>query len=202
MNEKLLLPAYYFPPISYFQEIAHLDVPIVLDQSEHFIKQSYRTRIKIGTANGILELFIPIIHGRKTHVAMKEIRISDDHPWQRLHWQSIQTAYRSSAYFEFYEDDLAYFYTEKFDFLMDYHVRQLEVILKMLKLNRTISLSEEFTPYTSNTDYRLSIHPKNVNNSKEIKPYYQVFEDRQGFIPDLSILALICNQGPHSKLYI
>ncbi|MHC8949417.1 WbqC family protein [Sphingobacterium hungaricum] len=203
MQGKLLLPAYYMPPISYFQAIVQQPDEIVIDQSEHYPKQTYRTRTRIGTANGILELFVPILHGRKTHIPMKDVKISDDHPWQRLHWQSIQTAYRSSAYFEYYEDDLNYFYENKFEYLVDYNAQQVKLFLKMLKIKREVSFSETFEPYnTEEIDYRRAIHPKQVLDIDSIKPYHQVFEDRQGFIPNLSILDLLCNQGPQSKNFL
>ncbi|WP_140938841.1 WbqC family protein [Sphingobacterium lumbrici] len=203
MFSQLLLSATYLPPVSYFHAIYQHDLPVVLDQYEHYPKQTYRTRAKIATASGILELFVPIVHGRKEHVAMKDIRINYDHDWQRLHWQSIQTAYRSSAYFEFYEDEFEAFYKKKYEFLFDYNLSQLELILKLLKVKRNISFTDSYEKVPSGMlDYRGLIHPKKPSVFEISKPYYQVFNDRTGFIPELSIIDLIFNQGPQSKSYL
>src|SRR5690606_29244985 len=121
MESQLLLPAFYLPPVSYFHIIQQTDQPILLERFEHYPKQSYRTRTKIATANGTLDLIVPIIHGRKEHVPMKDIRINYEFDWQRLHWLSLQTAYRSSAYFEYYEDDFLQFYNKRHDFLFDFN---------------------------------------------------------------------------------
>ena len=112
MSNSIVLSANYLPPVSYFHAIAQTTDAITIDKFEHFPKQTFRNRTQIGTANGILNLFIPIQHGRKTHVPMKDVRISYDHDWQRLHWLSMQTAYRSSAYFEYYEDEYSYYEDE------------------------------------------------------------------------------------------
>src|SRR5690606_30104241 len=98
MSAPILLPANYFPAVSYFHVIHQSNTGIMIEKHEHYPKQTYRNRTRIATANGILNLTLPIQHGRKEHVKIKDVRISYDHEWQRLHWSSIQTAYRSSAY--------------------------------------------------------------------------------------------------------
>lgn len=203
MSNSIILSANYLPPVSYFHAIQQSGGAIKIEQYEHFQKQTYRNRTKIGTANGILELFIPIMHGRKERVCMKEVRISADHDWQRLHWQSIQTAYRSSAYFEYYEEDFHAFYNKKFDFLFDYNMGQLELIMKSLKIKKSIELTDSYVKeYEDDLDFRDVIHPKKISVYPNPTPYYQLFEDRQGFMPDLSIIDLIFNQGPQSKNYL
>lgn len=202
MESQLLLPALYLPPVSYFHVIHRNDSPIVLDQHEHFPKQTYRTRTTIGTANGRLDLIVPIVHGRRERRAMKDTLINYEFDWQRLHWLSLQTAYRSSAYFEFYEDDFAHFYEKKFEYLMDFNVQQLELVLKCLKINRVVSLSESFHAMQAENEYRTAIHPKKSSVWENHTPYYQVFESMNGFIPDLSIIDLLFNQGPQSKSYL
>jgi len=203
MSLALLFAANYFPCISYFHAIQKDELPILLEKHEHYPKQTYRNRTRIATANGVLDLIVPIRHGRKERVSMKDIRINYEHDWQRLHWLSIQTAYRSSAYFEYYEDDFVPFFEEKHEFLLDYNVAQLELILKILKINRFISFTESYEKSPeSMIDYREAIHPKKESVCAPEKPYYQIFEDRHGFVPDLSILDLLFNQGPQSKLYL
>ena len=200
MSKGLLLPALYLPNISYLQAIKNNEGPILIEQFENFPKQTYRTRSEIATANGILNLYVPIVHGRKERVVMKDVKINYDHPWQRLHWLSLQTAYRSSPYFEYYEDDFKQFYDKEYELLLDYHVDQLKLILKLLKLNREISFTEKYEAvHSDELDYRSEIHPKKPSLITNQKPYYQVFEEKTGFIPNLSIIDLLFSQGPQSK---
>jgi|SRR5690606_20050947 len=202
MESPLLLPAFYLPPVSYFHTIQQSEQPLVMERFEHYPKQTYRTRAKIATANGILDLIVPILHGRKDHVRMKDIRINYDFNWQRLHWLSIQTAYRSSAYFEYYEDDFVRFYEQRYDYLFDFNIAQLQLLLKCLKTPRSLTFTEAYTPRIEPLDYRETIHPKKASILQDAKPYYQVFEDKHGFLPDLSIVDLLFNQGPQSKSYL
>lgn len=202
MESLLLLPAFYLPPISYFHTIQQNEQPLVMERYEHYPKQTYRTRTKIATANGVLDLIVPILHGRKDHVRMKDIRINYDFNWQRLHWLSIQTAYRSSAYFEYYEDDFVRFYEQRYDYLFDFNIEQLQLLLKSLKIQRSLTFTETYNPRVEPLDYRETIHPKKASILKSAKPYYQVFEDKHGFLPDLSVVDLLFNQGPQSKSYL
>ncbi|GAA0883412.1 WbqC family protein [Sphingobacterium siyangense subsp. cladoniae] len=203
MESQLLLPACYLPPISYFHTVQEHNLPLVIEKYEHFQKQSYRTRARIASANGVQDLIVPIQHGNKERVPMKDIRISYEFDWQRLHWLSIQTAYRSSAYFEYYEDDFIRFYEEKFAYLVDFNVAQLELILKSIKLKRAIGFTEEYVAAPSEMiDFRNLIHPKKESILRDPKEYYQVFSDKNGFYPDLSIIDLLFNQGPQSKSYL
>lgn len=202
MNSHLLLPALYLPPVSYFHVIHKHDMPVMIEKFENFPKQTYRTRTSIGTANGPLDLMLPIVHSKQERRKMHETRLSYEFDWQRLHWLSLQTAYRSSAYFEYYEHDFAHFYEKKHEFLLDFNVEQLALILKCLKISRDISYTEAFTAMAEENEYRLLIHPKRESLYTDPKPYYQVFEERTGFVPELSIVDLLFNQGPQSKHYL
>ncbi len=203
MTEQLLLPAFYLPNVSYFQAIYQHKGSICIEQHEHFPKQTYRTRTQIGTANGKLDLIIPIVHGKKDHVAVKDIRINYDHPWQRLHWLSIQTAYRSSAYFEYYEDDFLPFYKKEFTYLLDFHLEQLELLLRLLKIKRDISMSESYVKHIeSEIDWRTDATPRKKDILPAANPYYQVFEEKTGFVSHLSIIDLLFNQGPQSRSFL
>jgi len=202
MAQDLILPTCYLPNLSYFNQLSNADT-FALEKYEHFPKQTFRTRTQIATANGILELIIPIIHGKKDRVPMKDVRINYDEPWQRLHWMSIQTAYRRSAYFEFYEDDFRPFYEQKETFLFDFHLKQLQVLLKMLKLEKEIHFTDSFEEIADTSlDRRKIIHPKKPSLISHPVPYYQVFEEKNGFIPNLSIIDLLFNQGPQAKAYL
>lgn len=203
MSTTLLLSANYLPAVSYFHAIHQQKAELLIEKHEHYPKQTYRNRARIATANGILDLTVPIVHSRKDHVPMQDIQINYDHDWQRLHWLSIQTAYRSSAYFEYYEDDFAVFYEQKSTYLLDFNIQQLELILKILKISTKIAFTERYEKeYTGIIDYRDRIHPKKASIYQNPKAYYQVFEERHGFLPDLSIIDLIFNQGPQSKNFL
>lgn len=202
MESQLLLPAFYLPPVSYFHIIQQSEQSLLLERFEHYPKQTYRTRAEIASANGVLDLIVPIVHSQKEHVPMKDIRINYDFNWQRLHWLSLQTAYRSSAYFEFYEADFARFYEQKHDFLFDFNIEQLQLLLKCMKINRAIAFTETYTSKKELRDFRDAIHPKKKSLFEHPKPYYQVFEEKHGFLPDLSAVDLLFNQGPQSKNYL
>lgn len=134
---------------------------------------------------------------------MKDVRISYEANWQRLHWLSLQTAYRTSAFFEFYESEFVGFYEHQYEFLLDYNMELFELLLRLLKLNVSWSLSEGYeAPYEGMSDLRSIIHPKADTVTGAETSYYQVFSDKNGFLPDLSIVDLLFNQGPQSKSYL
>ncbi|RQP15401.1 WbqC family protein [Parapedobacter defluvii] len=203
MDNHLILPAFYLPPVSYFRAIQSASLPILIEQYEHYPKQTYRTRAAIYSANGKLDLIVPVQRGHKGHTKMKDVKISYEWNWQRLHWMSLQTAYRSSAYFEYYEDEFLPFYQQKFEWLLDYNVTQLELLLRLLKIERSVERTESYRQdYAPNVDFRTSIHPKRSNHTDAARPYYQVFENKHGFLADLSIVDLLFNHGPQSKGYL
>jgi len=202
MNIGAIFPLFYLPPIEFFSKLQSHKQQVLIEKNEHFPKQTFRNRASIHSPNGKLDLAVPVVRGSKTHTKVQDVKISYDFDWQRLHWLSMQTSYRSSAFFEFYEDAFAPFYEKKFDFLFDYNERLLEIILKALKLNVNIAYTEEYqAEYPELKDYRSVIHPK-IEGNYETKPYYQVFEDRNGFIPNLSIVDLLFNKGPQSNQFI
>ena len=203
MNNSLILPALYLPPVSYFSVIQSSAAPILLERYEHYPKQTYRNRTSVYSANGKLDLIVPVQHGNNGHTKMKDVRISYEAGWQRLHWMSLQTAYRSSAYFEYYEDDFGPFYQRRYEWLFDYNVAQLELLLRLLKMERQIGYTSSYREdYGPDEDFRQVIHPKKLHRGGRGKPYYQVFENKHGFIPDLSIVDLLFNHGPQSKGYL
>ena len=201
-GKNAVFPLFYLPSIEYFSEILKHKENLFLENAENFQKQTYRNRATIHSPNGALDLIVPLIRGSKNHTLVKDVKISYDFKWQRIHWMSLETAYRSSAYFEYYEDDLQIFYHKKWDFLFDYNEALLQLLFRILKINYTYTLTNTFEKnYLDRHDYRNSIHPK-VINRQNIKPYFQVFEDRNGFLSNLSIVDLIFNQGPQSNQYL
>ena len=202
MHKGAIFPLFYLPPVEFFSQMKAHKEQIVIEASEHFPKQTYRNRAIIHSPQGKLDLIVPVIKGSKVHTKVRDVKISYDFNWQRLHWMSIQTSYRRSAYFEFYEDAFARFYEEKWDFLFDYNLELLQLLTKSLKLQlpHTFNSTYEET-YNDMDDYRKSIHPK-LPSSRGFKEYFQVFDDRNGFLPNLSIIDLLFNQGPQSAAFL
>jgi hypothetical protein len=202
MEKGAVFPLFYLPPIEYFSKILVHKENIFFENAENFQKQSYRNRATIHSPNGKLDLTVPVIKGCKSHTKVKDVRISYDFQWQRMHIMSLQTSYRSSAYFEFYEDDLTMFFEKKWDFLFDYNEELTRLLLKLLKINIHNKYTDSFEKaYLDREDFRNTIHPKH-NSPKQFKPYFQVFEERNGFFPNLSIVDLLFNQGPQSLKYL
>ena len=203
MIEKgAVLPMFYLPPVEYFVKLNAYRANIFIEKEEHFPKQTYRNRANVYTPDGVLGLTVPVIKGSKNHTKVKDIKISYDFNWQRLHWLSLQACYRRSAYFEYYEDELAPFYERTFDYLFDYNEQLLQFVLKAMKMKIDYKYTESYEAnYPDLADCRESINPKLETDFNQ-KTYFQVFEDRKGFIKNLSIVDLLFNQGPHSINYL
>jgi len=116
IDKGALLPMFYLPPVEYFIQLNTFKPGIVIEREEHYPKQTYRNRARIYSPDGVLTLTVPVTKGSKNHTIIKDVKISYDFNWQRLHWLSLQACYRSSAYFEFYEDELTPFYEKKFTY--------------------------------------------------------------------------------------
>ncbi len=197
-----LLPMFYLPPVEYFIELNRHKPQIWIEQEEHFPKQTYRNRARIYSPDGVLDLVVPVVKGSKMHTKVKDVKISYDFNWQRLHWMSLQACYRRSAYFEFYEADFAPFYEKRFDYIFDYNEQLFNLITKLVKLKPQLHYTQEYqVNYPELTDFRHSLHPKKEAIFEQ-KPYFQVFEERHGFIKNLSIVDLLFNQGPQSINYL
>jgi hypothetical protein len=203
MIEKgAVLPMFYLPPVDYFVQLNTYKPDILIEREEHFPKQTYRNRANIYSPDGVLALVVPVIKGSKNHTKVKDVKISYDFMWQRLHWQSLQACYRRSAYFEFYEDDFAPFYEKQITYLFDYNQELLNLLLKLTKIKTELNFTDEYqAEYPNLHDFRFSIHPKKESEIQQ-KPYFQVFEDRRGFMKNLSIIDLLFNQGPQTINYL
>jgi hypothetical protein len=203
MIEKgAVLPMFYLPPVEYFVKLNIYKPDVLIEREEHFPKQTFRNRTNIYSPDGVLGLTVPVVSGAKNHTKVKDVKISYDFNWQRLHWLSLQACYRRSAYFEYYEDELAPFYEKRFDFLFDYNEQQLRFILKAIKMKLELNYTQTYeAEYLSFDDFRHSISPKKQADFNQ-KPYLQVFDERIGFKKNLSIVDLLFNQGPHSVNYL
>jgi len=197
-----VLPMCYLPPVELFVELNKHKPNVLIEREEHFPKQTYRNRANIYSPDGVLALTVPVVKGSKNHTKIKEVKISYDFKWQRLHWMGLQTCYRSSAYFEYYEDDFVPFYEKNFAYLFDYNQQLFELLVKLTKIKTSLIYTDTYeNEYPSLIDLRNTISPKKENEFAQ-KPYFQVFEDRHGFIKNLSIVDLLFNQGPQSLSYL
>ncbi len=201
-DNAAIFPLFYLPPVAFFAELLQHKSNFLIEQKEHFPKQTYRNRAQIYSPDGALTLVVPVEKGSKNHRVVRDVKISYDFNWQRLHWLSLECCYRSSAYFEYYEADFAPFYHEKkYMFLFDYNEALLHLLLKLLKLKLELKYTEEYEDDFKSADFRKSINPK-VTYDFEQKQYFQVFDDRQGFLKNLSIADLLFNQGPNTLKYL
>lgn len=191
----------YFPNIESFQKLIQAN-EIIFEVNDYYEKQTYRTRCNIYSPNGLQSMNIPIKHAKKEHQPTKDVIIENDFPWQKNHFKTLQNSYRSSPYFEFYEDEIATLYHQKEKHLIEFNIKSIELIFKLLQ--KSISsqkTTEYFRNYTDQEDYRELIVAK-TKNSFEGEVYTQVYEQKHGFIPNLSALDLLFNEGPNSIAFL
>lgn len=208
MQRSAIFPLFFLPPISYFSAIQTLQQPLVFEKFENFPKQTYRNRATVLSPNGPLDLIVPVIKGSRLsgsqsgcHTRLTDVRICYDSDWQRLHWKSLESCYRSSAYFEYYESELEQIYKTRFTYLYELNEALLKWIFNKLKMNIEMRFTEEYAIIDSKIDYRNQFHKKRESENFKAKIYFQVFDDRCGFQPDLSIVDLLFNQGPQASKY-
>ena len=197
----LLLSTAYFAPIQYYSKLIQ-DKQVVLERHEHFNKQSYRNRCTIYTANGLLDLVVPVARTREPKIPVTEIEISYDTLWQKLHFKAIESAYRRSPFYEYYIDDLMMFFDRRHRYLYNFNMLILQTVCRLVKIPFCVEESLNYMqPGEGITDMRNKIHPKTQYTDAEFTPpeYIQVFDDKWGFKPNLSILDLLFNTGPETK---
>ena len=192
------IPA-YFPSIQYIGALIKAkEVSFTLESN--YQKQTYRNRCSVYGANGKLNLTIPIQHTKRDgHQKDSSVKIMREENWQILHWKSLTSAYRSSPYFEFYEDELKKVFFRQPKKLMDYNIDLLECILSLLEIDLSYSFKESYSPLTPLEESLINAK-KQSTISQPV--YQQVFATKHGFIPHLSILDLLFNLGPQSIDYL
>jgi hypothetical protein len=193
-----IFPVYYFPSVSWFAAALH-ERSIMLERWQYYRKQHFFNRMEIKTPDKVLKLSIPI-QSAAEHTPVGLRQISHDANWTRDHWKSIESAMRSSPYFEFFEDRIAAFYTERWESLFDYNLAIITMVRDALHLDIEWTISESYKgPEAYEVDYREQFDPKNGKMPAwfQAKSYLQVFGDV--FSPDLSILDLMCNKGPETE---
>lgn len=200
----LLSHPLYFAPLPFYARL-FTNRELVIDGNAPFVKQTYRNRTLIATENGTQSLTIPVVHdGGRT--AMRDVRISEHGNWRRQHWNAIVSAYRKSPFFDYYADDFAHFYEEKSGFLMDFNIRLHNMASELLGLQHTLIIADEkndfFSDMVEDIRYISSLARVAEDDCSKMVPYYQVFMQRHGFIPNLGIIDLLFNMGPEGLIVL
>jgi len=214
----VLLSTAFFPPVSWFAAAAKdwgrvvVTNPssfcdVYLEAHENFQKQSYRNRCIIASANGPEAISVPVVHdGDIFHTPITEIRVDYKDQWVKKAWRAIESAYSSSAYFDYYKDDIYAILSSGIPTLWDLNLRIIEFFIQKIRLGIHIVPTESYASAGNALDYRNVIHPKRQNTIlKDLdmeKPYFQVFAGKYGFQSDLSVMDLLFNEGPQSLLYL
>lgn len=190
----------FMPPIAYMATLAKYPEAHI-EAKETFPKQTYRNRLEIMTANGVKTLTVPVI--RNNHSRTDEVRIDYKERWNIIHFRTLEAAYSASPYYLYYKDGLENLLMQRYDLLLQLNLATLEWLLKQLKTPCTVTLTTDFLPFSDNPlDYRNTFSPKHPYPTEKFPRYYQVFDDRQPFAPNLSILDLLFNLGPEAKQYL
>ena len=214
-NNSLIIEVQYFPPIEYFKQLFQFP-HVVIEAHENYQKGSYRNRCHIANSTGIQVLSVPLRKGKNAKQPIREVAIAYDMDWQKQHWQSIRTAYGSAPFWEHYAPQLEPFFLKKWDYLFDLNIAILETFLKILKLKNTVNVS-------FSTDYEINFTTKEIidtpsgvrqdgvdlrnkilHNKSDFQgeKYAQLFQERTGFLPNLSILDLVFCTGPQALTVI
>lgn len=197
---KIISHPLYLAPVPLYTKL-YSGTALVIDAQSPFVKQTFRSRAVIATESGTQSLNIPVVHdGGRT--AMRDVRISEHGNWRHQHWNALVSAYRKSPFFEYYADDFAHFYEERDGFLLDFNLRLHNVICELLGLEREATVITEGNIDTADAcDLRHIAEPKALKAlAGQPQPYYQVFSQRNGFIPNLSVLDLLFNMGPEGLI--
>ena len=195
----ILIHPNYFPNIHQFRQIIKAN-NILFEVSDNYQKQTFRNRTYIYGANGKLGLFIPVIHTHKNRELFKDVKISYESNWMDLHLKSLQSAYRSSPYFEYFEDNFIKLYSEKEKFLVDFNIKCIKLISNLLDLDLDFKISNEYVEKTNDIIDLRDLSNARKEKKIETPKYIQVFESKHGYLNNLSILDLIFSEGTNSVL--
>ncbi len=220
---KALLSSTYFGPIQWYQKLNRYE-SCLIERHDNFVKQTYRNRCIIATTNGSQTLSVPVDKFDGIKCPMKDVRISDHGNWRHIHWNALLSAYGESPFFEYYQDDLRPFFEKRWKYLFDFNMETMEKLCELLNIQLSYRPTDEFIPITQTqwtidsikpyhprivhcqlpADFREVIHPKHPapDTDFEPRPYYQVYRQKYGFLPNLSILDLLFNEGNEAMLYL
>lgn len=198
---ELLIHPTYLPTIAHFVAMSQAET-VTFEMADNFQKQTYRNRTYIYGANGKLLLNIPVIHTQKKRQYYVDVIVHNEENWQRNHWKSLESAYKTSPFFEFYEDDLKPLFEEPVSNLLDFNLKCFHIICECLQLELEINKTTTFEKESSNlTDLRYLAKAKG-EKAPDFESYTQVFDDKHGYMNNLSILDLLFNEGPNAVNYL
>lgn len=201
--KTVLLSTAYLAPVEYYRQmLAHPQA--VIERRCNYVRQTYRNRCVIASANGLQTLSIPVVKPNSPKCPTKDIRIAEHGNWRHLHWNAIVSAYHSTPFFEYYADDFHPFYEKPQNFLFDFNEALRELICALLDVSPNVCFSDRYVAETKQDtlDLREAIHPKKETDLVRFQPYYQVFADKFGFQANLSIIDLLFNMGPEAVLFL
>ncbi|HWB62773.1 MAG TPA: WbqC family protein [Chitinophagales bacterium] len=195
----VLLELPYLPNVQWCGNFLNYE-NVIIEHEENFLKSTYRNRCEIAGANGKMILSVPVEGGRDHHQKYKDVRIAYKDNWQNNHWQSIRSAYGRAPYFEYYADRLLPVYETRYEYLYDFNVAVLKVVLWLLKSDKPLKFTSVYEKIpTGIIDLRSGRSNKEISS---LRRYYQVFEERHGFMPNLSVIDALFNLGPQTKEYL
>lgn len=219
-----LLQTTYFGPVQWYQKLYRYD-HCLIEQYDNYQKQTFRNRCIIATANGPLALTVPTVSSgsastdcpvssgfaaRTDKCLLKDVRISDHNQWRRIHWNALQSAYSESPFFDYYADDIRPFFEEKYEFLVDFNEAIRQKMCELIDIHPHVELTTHYHPSPTThhpspiTDLREMINAKHPLPDADFEPkrYWQVFQHKHGFLPNLSILDLLFCMGPEAVFYL
>lgn len=201
----MLLSTAYFPPVSYFALLARAEGAVYIDAGSHYVKQSWRNRCRILTAAGPADLNVPVVHGADLfHTPVGEVRVDYSTPWLPKTQRAIATAYEGSPFFLYYRDALWELLERRPETLFALNLSLIRFFCAKIGIAPVLEPLPDFVPAGEwPQDYREALHPKRPDSAGvELRPYWQVFRDRFGFVPGLSVMDLLFNEGPESLCFL
>lgn len=197
---NIILHPSYFPSISHYVAMVQADA-ITFEVDDNFQKQTNRNRMYIYSPNGLQMLNIPVKHTKNERQKFRDVKIENDFDWQKNHFKSLEAAYRTSPFFEYFEDDIRPIFEKKHTFMMDLNFEIFEIINDCLGVDLPFSKTTEYFHEINNkTDFRFLVNGKKDDFINQ--EYTQVFVDKHGFLPNLSILDLLFCEGRHAVDYL
>lgn len=199
-NNSFVTTVGYFPPIEYLA-FAATGEQWILEAHENYQKSGFRNKCRIMSSQGVATLSVPLEKGRGNRLPIREVKISNTQNWRRQHWQTIRTNYGKSPFFIHYAQHFEAFFAKEHKYLLDLCTESTMLLLRLLKIEAEPVFTEAFIreyPNPPVTDLRSTGRDPNPELFTPV-PYPQVFQDRHGFVPNLSAMDLLFCLGTDAK---